>query len=79
MRLLKDWRKLFVILIKKMLVAVLILASMLTLVSCSEEYTSTDAGMYQKYISEVIAAADHMPKLTEIGKYESILKRIKVF
>ena len=57
---------------KKMKFLILALICCLCLVSCSKRYSSSDEEDYKVYLSEVSKAELFMPKLEELGAYESI-------
>ena len=59
--------------IKTLMAIIGILSICLLLKSISREYSSTDEEDYEAYVSEVNDAELNMPKLEELGDYESIL------
>ena len=57
---------------KTKLLTIILLLFCLFLSSCSQEYSSTKEEDYERYIGEVLDAELYMPKLDDLGDYESI-------
>ena len=58
--------------IKNLLSASILLCIILSMTSCSKEYSSDKEADYSKVISEVYDAELYMPRLDELGNYKTI-------
>lgn len=57
----------------KIKILILLLCCCFCFSSCSKRYSSSNEKDYEKYISEVADAELYMPKLDELGNYESFI------